>query len=35
MVELVCVGGVLRMGGDSMLVPVWRASEDGFTSKGV
>ena len=24
MVELVYVGGVLRMGGDSLLVPVWR-----------
>ena len=33
MVELVYVRGLLRMGGDSLLVSVWR-SLDGFTGKG-
>ena len=28
------VGGLLLMGGDSLLVPVWRSVGDGFTSKG-
>ena len=28
------VGGLLWMGGDSLLVPVWRSVGDGFTSKG-
>ena len=34
-VELVFAGGLLRMGDDSLLVPVWRYVRDGFTSKGV
>ena len=34
MVELVFVGGMLWMGGDSLLVPVWRSVRDGFTGKG-
>ena len=33
-VELVHFGGQLRMGGDSLLVPVWRSVGDGFTGKG-
>ena len=33
-VELVYVGRLLRMGGDSLLVPVWRSVGDGFTGKG-
>ena len=33
MVELVFVRGLLRMGGDSLLVSVWR-SLVGFTGKG-
>ena len=32
--EVVFVGGLLWMGGDSLLVPVWRSVGDGFTSKG-
>ena len=32
--ELVYVGGLLRMGDDSLLVPVWRSVGDGFTGKG-
>ena len=28
------VGGLLRMGDDSLLVPVWRSVGDGFTVKG-
>ena len=33
-VELVCVGRFLRMGGESLLLPVWRSVGGGFTSKG-
>ena len=33
-VELVFVGGPLRMGDDSLLVPVWRNVGDGFTGRG-
>ena len=33
-VELVYVDGLLRMGGDSLLLPVWKSVEDGFTDKG-
>ena len=28
------VGRLLRMGGDSLLVLVWRSVGDGFTGKG-
>ena len=34
MVELVHVGGLLKMGGDSLLLLVWRSVGDGFTGKG-
>ena len=34
MVELVNVGRLLRMGGDSLLLPVWRSVGGGFTGKG-
>ena len=33
-VELVFVAGLLRMGDDSLLVPVWRYVRDGFTGRG-
>ena len=33
-VELVYVAGQLRMGGDSLLLPVWRSVGDGFTGNG-
>ena len=33
MVELVYVSGLLMMGGDSLLVPVWRSVGVGFTGK--
>ena len=33
-VELVYVGGLLRMGGDSLILPACRSVEDGFTGKG-
>ena len=33
-VELVCVGRRLRMGGESLLLPVWRSVGIGFTGKG-
>ena len=33
-VKLVCVGALLRMGGESLLLPVWRSVVDGFTGKG-
>ena len=33
-VDLVYVGGLLRMGGDSLLLPVWRSVGGGFTGKG-
>ena len=32
-VELVCVSGLLRMGGESLLLPVWRSVGGGFTGK--
>ena len=31
--ELVCVTGLLRMGGESLLLPVWRSVGSGFTGK--
>ena len=31
--ELVYVGGLLRMGGDSLLLPVWRSVGDGSLAK--
>ena len=33
-VELVCVGRLLRIGGEFLLLPVWRSVEGGFTGKG-
>ena len=33
-VELVCVGGLLRMGVESFLLPVWTSVGGGFTGKG-
>ena len=33
--ELVYVSGLLRMDGDSLLLPVWRSVGDRFTGKGV
>ena len=33
-VELVCVSRLLRMGVQSVLVPVWRSVEVGFVGKG-
>ena len=33
-VELVCVGGRWRMGGECLLVPVWRSVRAGFIGKG-
>ena len=33
MVELRFAGGLLRMGDDSLLLPVWRSVGDGFTGK--
>ena len=33
-VELVCVARLLRMGGESLLLLVWRSVGGGFTSKG-
>ena len=33
-VELVCVGRLSRMGGESLLLPVWRSVGGGFTGKG-
>ena len=35
MVELVYVDRLLRMGGDSLLVPVWISVGDGCTGKRV
>ena len=32
-VELVCVGGLLRMSGESFLLSVWRSIGSGFTYK--
>ena len=34
MVELVYVDTLLRMGGDSLLLPVWRSVRGGFKGKG-
>ena len=33
-VELVCVGGLLRMGGECLLMPVWRSVRIGFIGQG-
>ena len=33
-VELVCVGGGWRMGGECLLMPVWRSVRFGFIGKG-
>ena len=33
-VELVCVGGLLRMGGESLLLPVCRSAGGGLIGKG-
>ena len=33
-VELVCAGRLSRMGGKSLLLPVWRSVGGGFTGKG-
>ena len=33
-VELVFIGRLLRMGGESLLLPVWRSVGGGFTGKG-
>ena len=30
---VVYFGSLLRMGGDSLLMPVWRSFGDGFTGK--
>ena len=30
-VGLVCVSRLLRMGGESLLLPVWKSVGDGFT----
>ena len=32
-VELVCVGGLLRMGGESLLLPRWKSIGGGFIGK--
>ena len=32
--ELVCDGGLLRMGGESLLLPVWRSVGGGFIGTG-
>ena len=32
-VELVCVGRLLRMGGESLLLPAWRSVGGGLTVK--
>ena len=33
-VELVCVGGLWRMGGECLLMPEWRSVRTGFIGKG-
>ena len=33
-VELVCVGRLSRMSGESLLLPVWRSVGGGLTGKG-
>ena len=32
--KLVCVGRLLRIGGECLLLPVWRSVGGGFTGKG-
>ena len=32
-VQLVCVGGLFRMSGESLLLSVWRSVGSGFTGK--
>ena len=32
-VGLVCVSRLLRMGGESLLLPVWKSVGDGFTGQ--
>ena len=32
-VGLVCVSRLLRMGGESLLLPVWKSVRDGFTGQ--
>ena len=32
-VELVCVAGLLRMSGETLLLSVWRSVGSGFTGK--
>ena len=32
-VELVCVGGLLRTGGESLPLPLWRSVRGGLTGK--
>ena len=32
-VEVVCVGGLLRMSGETLLLSVWRSVGSGFTGK--
>ena len=32
--QLVYFGSLLRMGGDSLLMPVWRSFGDAFAGKG-
>ena len=33
-VELVCVGGLWRMGAECLLMPAWRSVRVGFIGKG-
>ena len=33
-VKLVCVGRLSRIGGESLLQPMWRSVGGGFTGKG-
>ena len=33
-VELVCVDRLLRKGGESIVIPMWRSVGGGFTGKG-
>ena len=32
-VGLVCISRLLRMGGESLLLPVWKSVGDGFTGQ--
>ena len=34
-VELVCVGGLLRISGETLLLSVWRSVGSGFTGKWI